>query len=31
MEVDSNDIEELVEEYNQDLTAEELMELHCDS
>ncbi|GBM91802.1 hypothetical protein AVEN_194200-1 [Araneus ventricosus] len=29
LEVDSNDIDELVEEHNQELTTEELMELHC--
>ncbi|GBN52903.1 hypothetical protein AVEN_44443-1 [Araneus ventricosus] len=29
MEVDSNDIDELVEEHNQELSTEELMELHC--
>ncbi|GBM77048.1 hypothetical protein AVEN_79059-1 [Araneus ventricosus] len=29
LEVDSNNIDELVEEHNQELTTEELMELHC--
>ncbi|GBM14252.1 hypothetical protein AVEN_167333-1 [Araneus ventricosus] len=29
LEVDSNDIDELVEEHSQELTTEELMELHC--
>ncbi|GBN91208.1 hypothetical protein AVEN_52973-1 [Araneus ventricosus] len=29
LEVDSNDIDELVEEQKQELTTEELMELHC--
>ncbi|GBM99723.1 hypothetical protein AVEN_188206-1 [Araneus ventricosus] len=29
LEVDSNDIDELVEEHSRELTAEELMELHC--
>ncbi|GBL84459.1 hypothetical protein AVEN_117215-1 [Araneus ventricosus] len=29
LEVGSDDIDELVEEHNQDLTTEELMELHC--
>ncbi|GBM20232.1 hypothetical protein AVEN_216652-1 [Araneus ventricosus] len=29
LEVDKNDIDELVEEHNQDLTTEELMKLHC--
>ncbi|GBL83420.1 hypothetical protein AVEN_110718-1 [Araneus ventricosus] len=29
LEVDSNDIDELVEEHSHDLTNEELMELHC--
>ncbi|GBM44903.1 hypothetical protein AVEN_132346-1 [Araneus ventricosus] len=29
LEVDSNDIAELVENHNQELTTEELMELHC--
>ncbi|GBL78100.1 hypothetical protein AVEN_143394-1 [Araneus ventricosus] len=29
LEVDSNDIGELVEEHSQELTTEELMELHC--
>ncbi|GBN31843.1 hypothetical protein AVEN_199288-1 [Araneus ventricosus] len=29
LEVDSNDIDELVEEHNQELTTEGLMELHC--
>ncbi|GBO32294.1 hypothetical protein AVEN_156748-1 [Araneus ventricosus] len=28
-EVDSNDIDELAEDHNQELTTEELMELHC--
>ncbi|GBN60692.1 hypothetical protein AVEN_227264-1 [Araneus ventricosus] len=27
--VDSNDIDELVEDHNQELTTEDLMELHC--
>ncbi|GBM12177.1 hypothetical protein AVEN_20990-1 [Araneus ventricosus] len=29
LEVDSNGIDELVEEHNQELTTEKLMELHC--
>ncbi|GBL77413.1 hypothetical protein AVEN_41818-1 [Araneus ventricosus] len=29
LEVDGNDIDELVKEHNQQLTTEELMELHC--
>ncbi|GBM36954.1 hypothetical protein AVEN_153906-1 [Araneus ventricosus] len=29
LEADSNDIDELVEEHNQELTTEELMDLHC--
>ncbi|GBM41583.1 hypothetical protein AVEN_169181-1 [Araneus ventricosus] len=29
LEVDSNDIDEIVEEHNQELTTEELTELHC--
>ncbi|GBM50183.1 hypothetical protein AVEN_71801-1 [Araneus ventricosus] len=29
LEVDSNDIDELVEKQSQELTTEELMELHC--
>ncbi|GBM32881.1 hypothetical protein AVEN_21748-1 [Araneus ventricosus] len=29
MEVDNNDIYELVEEHSQEVTTEELMELHC--
>ncbi|GBO11261.1 hypothetical protein AVEN_238075-1 [Araneus ventricosus] len=29
LEVDSNVVDELVEEHNQELTSEELMELHC--
>ncbi|GBN63045.1 hypothetical protein AVEN_167358-1 [Araneus ventricosus] len=30
LELDSSDIDELVEEYNQEMTTEELMELHCE-
>lgn len=29
LEVDNNDIDEFVEEHSQELTTEELMELHC--
>ncbi|GBM56164.1 hypothetical protein AVEN_226073-1 [Araneus ventricosus] len=30
LDLDSNDIDELVEEHDQELTTKELMELHCD-